>query len=212
MTTIENFSEEVAALIMGTLLGDAHLQMRGSSYRLKIAHSQSQEEYVKWKHRKLNRLCATTQGPTARQEKLGVTIRFETASSRIWAPIHQLFYAEQGLTKSGNPKYVKLITRELIDKLPMDPLVLAVFYMDDGSVRNDCNSGKLATQGFSLEESKLLCEYIGRWDVIAQPVLHTAASGQYYITLPAATFSRFIEIIKPIVEEVPTMCYKLGRN
>lgn len=210
MTTIENFSNEEVALIMGTLLGDAHLQQHGSGSRLKIAHDQMQEEYVKWKHRKLKRFCTTTKDPTARQEKLGVTIRFETSTSKIWAPIHQLFYQQQGSTKSGNPKYVKVITRELINKLPMDPLVLATFYMDDGSVRADCNAGKLATQGFTLEESKLLCEYISKWGVTAQPVLHTAASGQYYITLPAATFTKFIEIIKPIVQEIPSMYYKLG--
>jgi len=152
------FSESEIALIMGTLLGDGHLNKRCESYRIKIDHSFDQKEYILWKHNKLKRLCQTTQEPKEILDKKGNKgIEFYTSSSKEYKSIHSLFYQLQKVKeKSGTEKekYVKVITRQLIDNLPTNPLVLATFYMDDGSVRNDCYAGKLATQGFSQEESK----------------------------------------------------------
>jgi|LakMenEpi03Aug12_release.lakeMendotaPanAssembly.Ray.scaffolds.fasta_scaffold463294_1 hypothetical protein len=210
---LENFSVEEKSFIMGTLLGDGHLQKHGAnSFRLKIAHSIKQKQYVEWKHDKLKRFCTTTKGPTERVEAKGVTVRFETGATSEFSVMHSLFYKQQGVGKTGKPKYVKIITQELIEQLPMNPYVLALWYMDDGSVRDDCNAGKLATQGFSLDENKLLSGYLEKWGIKANVIKHTVASGQYYIGLPAATFSKFTSIIKPIVSEIPSMLLKLGNN
>jgi hypothetical protein len=210
-TNLNAIDGDEKALIMGTLLGDGHLQKRVSgSCRLKIAHTTDQKAYVEWKHRKLRRFCEA--GLTERSEAKGRTIRFETSSNSALLPFHSLFYERRGESAVGHPRYVKVITEQLIGQLPMNPLVLAVFFMDDGSVRGDCNAGKIATMGFTLQENKNICKYIHSWGVKAQPVLHTRASGQYYISLPAETFPKFTSIIKPIVMEIPSMMYKLGRN
>lgn len=178
----DSINDNEKSLIMGTLLGDAPLQKRGeNSCRLAITHSVEQKALTEWKYSKLLRFCGTTKGPTERIEKKGRTIRFETSSSSILLPLHSLFYKRRGEHSSGTPKYVKEVTKELIGELPMNPIVLAVFFMDDGSVRNDCNAGKIAIQGFSLQENLLLCKYIHKWGVKAHPTLHTAESGQYYI-------------------------------
>lgn len=34
----------------------------------------------------------------------------------------------------------------------IDPTTLAVWFMDDGTKRTDCNAGRIATQGFTKKE------------------------------------------------------------
>lgn len=206
------------SLIMGTLLGDGHMNKRGESYRLKMTHGIDQKEYVLWKHKKLERLCQTTQPPKeATDEKGYTTVTFYTSSTVKYKPIHELFYKIQGgKDKSGQvtKKSVKVITKELIDNLPTDPITLATWFMDDGSVRDDCYAGKIATQGFSKNESHLLCEYLARCGILgAKVVAHVKSKDQYYISLPATgdTFAKFVDYIEPVVQEIPSMVYKLNK-
>jgi hypothetical protein len=200
-------SEEEKALIMGTLLGDAHLQKRGNSFRLKITHGINQKSYVYWKHKKLERLCLTTQAPKVETDKKGFQfVTFYTSSGKWLTEMYNLFY----IKKDENSRPVKTITKKLIDSLPMHPMVLAVLFMDDGSVRNDCFSGKIATQGFTKEESHLLCEYLKKWGIEGKVVAHKVSKNQYYISLPRLTFNMLVSAIRPIVQEIPEMSYKLN--
>lgn len=196
------------ALIMGTLLGDAHIQKRGNSYRLKIEHGIDQESYVFWKHGKLQRFCQTTQKPKiVTSKKRFQTVLFYTTSGKWLEEIYRLFYKE-----TEKNKFVKTITPELIENLLMSPILLAVFFMDDGSVRNDCYAGKLATQGFSKDENHLLCSYLEKWSIECKVVAHIKSKNQYYITIPAKTFGNLVKEIEPIVNEIPLMSYKLNQQ
>jgi hypothetical protein len=200
-------TESEKALIMGTLLGDAHIQKRGNSYRLKIEHGIDQEAYVMWKYDKLKNLCSKP--PKKVTSKKGhTTVLFYTKSGLYLKSIYDLFYKEV-----GNGRFVKIITNQLIDALPLEALTLASFFMDDGSVRSDCYAGKLATQGFSLAENKLLCEWLARFGINGQVVVHLKSKNQYYITIPAKSFPFLVEVISPIiVNELPSMFYKLNSS
>jgi len=196
------------ALIMGTLLGDAHIQKRGNSYRLKIEHGIDQASYVCWKHAKLQRFCQTTQKPKTVKSKKGYeTVVFYTTSGTWLEEIYGLFYKE-----TEKNKFVKTITPELIENLLMSPILLATFFMDDGSVRNDCYAGKLATQGFSKEENALLCSYLSKWGIECEVVYHIKSKNQYYISIPAKTFDNLVKEIEPIMNEIPSMNYKLNQQ
>lgn len=198
------------ALIMGTLLGDAHIQKRKGSYRLKIEHGIDQKAYVFWKHEKLKRFCTTTQPPKTMISKKGLqysTVVFYTTSGKWIEEIYHLFYKAAAL-KTG--RFVKTITPELIEKLPMMPILLAVFFMDDGNVRNDCYAGKLATQGFKLDANHLLCSYLLKWNIEGKVVPHIKSKNQYYISIPAKSFGNLVMQIEPIVNEIPEMKYKLN--
>lgn len=200
-------SGDIKALIMGTLLGDGHIQKRKGSYRLKIEHGINQEAYVRWKYWKLKKdgFCETTQEPIVRNNKSGQSVQFYTSSGKWLEEIYHLFYQ-----RDTNGRYIKTITPELISNLPMNPILLAVFFMDDGSVRNDCYAGKLATQGFSKNEQHLLNNYLLKWNLKCQLVLHSRKKSQYYITIPATTFRNLVLNIEAIVNEIPEMAYKLN--
>jgi hypothetical protein len=128
----------------------------------------------------------------------------------VYKPIHDQFYTYKENSK-GTLTYVKTITPELIAALPKDPIVLACFYMDDGSVRNDAYSGKLATQCFSELEHELLQPYVFEsFGVRLRIVRHSRTKEQYYFSIPAAEFSNFVDVVSPIIRQIPTMVYKLN--
>lgn len=211
-------TQDEEAIIYGTILGDANIQKRNQSYRLKIDHSIEQQQYVFWKHKQLKRLCQTTQAPKETIDTKGHKgLEFYTSSGKYLQSFHELFYEPvEQVDKNGNKKvrYVKKITQKLIQKLPMHPMVLATFFLDDGSVRNDCYAGKIATQGFTEAENCLLCDYLAKWDIEALVVKHTAESGQFYLTIPASNgaFKKLVSVISPIVKQIPDMVYKLNEN
>jgi len=208
-TSMITFSETEKAVLMGSLLGDSTLQKRGeNSFRYQVAHGIQQREYVMWKYSKLSRLCQTTQPPREITNRRGqVSCEFYTSSGLYLKDLYDLFYKQDLQNRN---RFIKTITPELILQLPMNPIVLAVLFMDDGSVRNDCYAGKIATQCFSLEENNLLKDYLKKWGVDINIVRHTQASGQYYISIPSRSFPKLVEIIEPTVREVPVMVYKLN--
>lgn len=205
--SLGSLTDTESGIIFGTLLGDATLVKRNESYRLKIDHGIDQLEFVNWKHSKLKRLCTTTQPPRKITDRRGFeNVEFYTSSGLYLKPYFHLFYK---LNEKG--KYKKTITPELVYSLPMNPYVLAMFFLDDGSVRNDCAAGKIATMGFSKEEQELLIPYFEEWGIKINVVRHTVKSNQYYINLPASTFGTLVELIEPIVMEIPSMEYKLNK-
>lgn len=221
---LKELTEDEKAIIMGTLLGDGHLHRRKSgNCRLKVEHGLKQKDLVFWKYEMLKRLCPTTSVPKEQTNKKGETTwLFYTSTGPLLREIHELFYQldkdrtnrEQNRGKTTQ-YYKKTITPKLLENLPKNPFVLAVWYMDDGSIRNDTYSGKIASQSFSLDENKLLTEYLSKtWGLNCQVVKHTTKSGQYYISIPAKgdTFREFIKIIEGIVSKVEIMKYKLNEG
>jgi len=206
-------TNEEKAVLIGGILGDEIIVKRDGSYRYRVQHSSGQAEYVHWKRRKLKSKCTRTQPPknypTTREGgdskgRYEVT-EFYTDSGMYLKEIHDLLYK-----KLPNGRYRRTITKETIDHLPVDPLVIAVWYMDDGSIRNDCYAGKISTQGFTYEENELLCDYLRKFNIDCHVVKHTEVSHQWYITIPAHTFGQLISTIEPFVREVPSMIYKLN--
>jgi hypothetical protein len=212
-------TEEQNAIIHGTLLGDGHIQKRGESYRLKISHTEKHQEYTNWLHSKLESLCQTTQKPTLRISSQGhKSYEFSLTSGSYLKKYHDLYYkaidkivtSADGVSKTLT-RYQKVLTPELIEQLPDNPYLPAVWFMDDGSVRSDCYSGRIATQGFSKQECVLLKEgYFPKLDLSPSIVLHSRVKQQYTISIPAKQFSKFIEIVEKPIREVPCMVYKLN--
>nr|YP_009367458.1 putative LAGLIDADG homing endonuclease [Sarcinofilum mucosum]YP_009367481.1 putative LAGLIDADG homing endonuclease [Sarcinofilum mucosum]ARK14449.1 putative LAGLIDADG homing endonuclease [Sarcinofilum mucosum]ARK14451.1 putative LAGLIDADG homing endonuclease [Sarcinofilum mucosum] len=220
-------SKEEEAVFLGNLLGDGHIQKRGNSYRTKIQHSIHQKEYVLWKYEKLKRLCDKNHLPKAVTTKNSTqeNFLFYLNSGLYLEKYHSLFYKPY-FWKAGAPdivqntpsspqnkiRYQKVITQALIEALPRDPLLLAVWFLDDGSCRQDVFSGRIATQSFTLEEQHLLQDYLKQgFGINTQLVLHNRIKRQYYISIPSSKnqFANFVDLIKPVVEKIPDLKYKI---
>ena len=217
----KQFNKKEEAIFMGHLLGDGHVQKRGEqSYRTRIQHTEKQLGYVEWKYKQLERFAYGK--PKRVISKQGWTnYTFYLESGLYLKKYHDLFYepyiwSSKEKTSNEKPKirYRKTITETLIRHLPKDPSFLAVWFLDDGSRRSDCFSGKLATQAFSKKEHFLLQDYLATtFSIKTAIVLHDAVKKSYYLTIPAKNnnFSNFVDLVKPVIDQIPCMQYKIQR-
>ena len=127
--------------LLGSLLGDGCLITNPSmtNYRLQIEQSAKQKDYVFWKYEIFKNFVLTPPKDLARTNSEKV----RTVSHRDFLPFREMFY------KNGT----KILPRDL--SFLKDPLVLAIWFMDDGCL--DRNSGYiLNTQNFTFAENKRL--------------------------------------------------------
>lgn len=191
-------------ILIGTLLGDSHLetQNKGRTYRLKVEHSLKQKEYVDWLYHEFKDWVLSL--PKVRER----FVRLRTVSG-MYAKYYfntlsvgsLRFYAQQFYSE-GKKRVPRLIHRWLT------PLALAVWYMDDGSIKsNHHRTIFLNTQGFAIRDlhglQKALLEKFGIKTQLR------ADRHQQRIYFSAETVDKFLKIIERHI--IPSMRYKLPK-
>ena len=129
------------SLIIGTILGDGYLRIvpKRKNAFLEINHSVKQRAYVEWKYNILRSIVKSA--PKLRNGNgHRIACRFFTRFLPEITEIHKTFYT--------NKKKI------IPDNLIIDPIGLAVWYMDDGSKSG--GSIYFNTQQFSLADQKRL--------------------------------------------------------
>ncbi len=183
-------------VLVGCLLGDAHLENNWSktNYRLKISQSKQQEEYVKWKHQIFKDWVLT-------EPKLHVStnsMRFTTVSHSDISKFHNMFY-------EGRKKIVPKNIQQLLS-----PLALAVWFMDDGNaVRKKDGSVyayNLNTQSFNFQEHSVLIDVLKKNFGVDSSINKNNGSLRLYIGVYAR--DNFVDAIIDFV--IPSLRYKLG--
>ena len=114
------------------------------------------------------------------------------------------------------PKYMKRLPKDL-DEWLKEPLSLAIWYMDDGIKRNDCNAGRIASQGFTLDEQYQLKDCIWKnfsvrlevetWYAKSNADAKPKARNGLAIPSKGGHFNRWCDLIRPFV--LPEFSYKL---
>jgi hypothetical protein len=128
------------SIIIGSILGDGYLRVikgRKNAF-LEINHSLKQKEYVDWKYDQLKSIVKSS--PKLRKSNEGrVAYRFYTKQHSELTELFKNFY------QNGK----KMIP----DNLQLDPIILAIWFMDDGS---KCRSSDiyLNTQQFDNESQR----------------------------------------------------------
>ena len=190
-------------LILGSLLGDARLECRSKSVRakhtarLRVHQSEKQKGYVFWKYAKLKNMVS--KGPRftkvwhdRKRNKIHFSWYFHTRSDEILGLFHKLFY------KKG----IKILPSKILNSL--EPLGLAVWYMDDGS--NNGDDITLNTHNFSVSEQKilqklLLTKFGVRSTLVKDRSKYKMAIGRY-------EYEKFVKVVKPYV--IRSMNYKIS--
>jgi|SRR3989344_7379032 len=187
-------------VLIGTLLGDGHLetQNNGRTYRLKIEHTLWQKEYVDWLY-ELFRDWVTTSPRKRNQSVLGKPYEkygFQTLSHGAFR-----FYAQQFYLKKR-----KILPRLLAKWL--SPLVMAVWFMDDGSIKSNRHRALiLNTQCFTRGENLKLIEVIQKKFGIIMSLRPQRNLYQLYIG--SESVGTFADLIRPYI--LSSMRYKLGK-
>lgn len=197
-------------IIIAMLLGDGHAQGKKSKC-IDICHSIKQHGYVSWKLDLLKRFVHPNTDFKSRKHD-PPQVRITTPSTPAITEVYHKLYING----------VKQITQPILDKVTL--LGLAIWFMDDGSVawqrknrrgellaNPKIISVRLSTEGFSLKENELICQWLfDKFNVLFRVIF---VLGSCKWTLHVSTskdVSRFLELMRPFVMQVECMKYKIG--
>lgn len=126
------------SVLVGTILGDGGLRYRGHNCRLHIKHSARQLSLVRYKHKVFRNITSMkiSEFTQAVGEKDYNFAEFVTLTHSEFTKYYDCFY----------PLNKKIVPSD-IDKILIDPLSLAVWFMDDGAA--DYAGASLQTHSFS---------------------------------------------------------------
>jgi len=190
-------SERQEQLLVGMLLGDAHLERQKGARlaRLKVEHSVAQLTYVEWKYREWRPWVRTPPAIRARRNRRGTistNVGFTSLSHEHLEEFRLRFYANR---RKVVPAEIKLT-----------PLSMAVWFMDDGSRKSSqCRGLYLNTQSFTVEEVQTLQTAMLR-DVGVETTVRQQRDGlQIYV--PSRSSAKLIEFMAD--DLLSCMAYKL---
>ena len=199
---------DIISMLIGSLLGDGHLEKRkkGVGTRFKFEQSSDNIEYLMWFHSYLSQrgYCNTNKPKLKiRIRKNGIiyyhySINSFTFSSLNW--IHDMFY------KEIEGKYIKIIP-DNIEQI-LNPISLALWFMDDGSKLG--KGAKIATNCFTKTELIKLCQILkNKFNITVTVLLRPGGVNKgYTLYISTSSMPTFSEIIKPHM--LPSLYYKLG--
>lgn len=188
--TVGSLTQLERSIIVGSILGDGYVRIisgRNNAF-LEINHSLRAKEYVDYKFSILKRIVKSS--PVERATNDGrYAYRFFTRQHKDITSLYHLFY------KNGK----KIVP----DRLQLDPVSLAIWYMDDGSSSRS-NDVYINTQQFSLIYQKKLLFFLRSFGIKAR----INKDKKYYrIRILKESILDFMKIIAPYVP--PSMQYKL---
>lgn len=187
-------------VLVGLLLGDGHLETQndGRTYRLKVEHIFWQKDYTDWLYQIFKEWVLTPP-----QEKIQIIEDLPRRKYWFSTVSHGAlrFYAQQFYHNK------KKILPKLILKW-LSPLTIAVWYMDDGSIKSNRHRALiLNTQCFTKEENQKLIEVIKNKFDIEMSLRPQRQQWQLYIG--SLSVEKFVQLIWPYI--LPSMRYKLGK-
>ena len=217
-TKMEDHDSTIISYIIGNILGDGHLARRDLTTSLRFHSSEKHLlyiEHLQTVYKSLgycseNKLVSKPTKIVNKTNQFG-TVRLQTFYFIGLTPFHELFYRKPTYEeKLQNKKWVKIIPKNI--DLYLTPLTLAIWFQDDGSIKQESRRISLCYKLFSLqrsgcftsctEESFFLDFYIYKTKVGKN------GEQQWVFVLSHKQLDLFIKIVKPFM--VPSMYYKLG--
>lgn len=183
------------SIIIGTILGDGHLEFNGyKGTRIQIKQCKKHKEYVFWLYKELKNLCKSP--PNKRKDNSQWF--FGTRYINEITELKNVFYS----------KKTKIVPENISDIL-IDPLSLAIWYMDDGNLDwrlKDHFAFSLCINCFSLREAKMLKDALEKNFQIFSTVQNPLCRGKRYPKLYIGRQGRlkFMSTIKPYIID----CFK----
>ncbi len=185
------------SIIVGLLLGDGHLEVspNGQTFRLKVEHSINQKDYVCWLYGHLSSFIPGEIYQRTKDNKIYVGFRTSYLGNLRF--YHHQFYV-------GKKKRIPPIISKLIN-----PIVLAIWYMNDGSVKSKKHSTYIIHSfGFSKEDlEKVVLVLESKFGIKTK--LHLQKGKYYRIYVLSESAREFTRLIKPTVSKIRDMNYKL---
>lgn len=180
-----------SSVLLGKLLGDGHLARSSSGSAAVVwGHRAADKEYVDWTLRALGDIAS----PALRMLTSGYESEMLTGRSAFHPAIAERFGSM--VTPAG-----KAIPEWVADAL--DPIALAFWYMDDGSLsvwEGQENRASIATNGFSEDDCKVLLAGLSRLGI--DGTLMCDGRGYLTIRLGVAAAEQLFLLVAPYVPPV----------
>jgi len=187
-------------ILIGLILGDGHLEKLYTPTlgRLKVEHGYKQKDYVDWLYKEFRSWVRTK--PRMRNirafGKVWQRYEFCTYGHRLLGEFRERFYEGKK----------KIVPKEL--EKGITPLGLAVWFMDDGSIKSKRHKGFfLNVQDFTKSDVRRLQRMLKNKFSIPSSTRKDEKGEQIYLGGESA--EKFIGIIKPYI--IPSMEYKIPR-
>ena len=188
--TVGSLPSSQHAVLVGSLLGDGTLRRQGTRTNalFEANHSFRSRAYVDWKYRQLRMYVLT---PPRRRKGNGkrVAYRFTTRSLPVFTQYHAWFY------RNGRKRVPR--------NLQLSPLILAVWFMDDGAKSR--SAVYLNTQQFPKRDQETLQQFL-RKSFGIQSTLNRDKN-YWRLRLSVHGTQRLKRFVHPFI--VPCMRYKL---
>lgn len=201
-------SKEQKSLLIALLIGDGTIS---SNYVFKLSHSTLQREYLEWKVGLLNKYGIKNNGVKEYISKCG----YNTGKSVLYSQM-ALIPTIKALRRSVYTPN-KTITRKLLEWL--NPLGLAIWYMDDGCINVNTSKQRSSIQhtikiATCVDDStiKTIINYFDEvWGIHFRPF----KEGRNTYSIASSSeldCEKFIKIVKPYIEQVPSFLYKIRKD
>jgi hypothetical protein len=193
-------SQEQREVLIGLLLGDAHLetQNQGRTYRLKIEQSLKHQDYVQHLYEIFKPWVLTPPQPKERSCRGHTSWNcwFQTVSHGAFR-----FYAHQFYV-DGQRRVPRLVHRWLT------PRALSYWFMDDGSMKSRQSKGViLNTQSYTLNDVQRLVDVLQKKFGLQAKPRKQKEGFQIYIS--GKSFETFRELVEPHL--IDSMLYKMPK-
>lgn len=180
-------------IVLGTLLGDGSLtHTNGRNSSLRVSHCVAQEELLQMEMDILGEWI-TPSSPREEIHRGHLQMMFSTYTHSDFTELYKQFYPE------GKKIIPEVILKEL------QPLGLAVWFMDDGSHMSKKRGLRFHVSGFPEESCLRLIELLSKWNVVAH--LGKTSGGYRVLNVYGDHSTTFCKIVEPFI--VPTLRYKL---
>lgn len=212
------FNKESRSLLIALLLGDGTIckGKNSKSCSMKIHQGRKQEEYARWKAEQLDKFGIPNSGVVEYKMSTNFTHgeKWSSYVCRINSNpfvnvLRRVIYKPEG----------KIFSRKLLNRLT--PLGIAIWYMDDGSLnfkKHTRVDGTKKIHGLFLRISTclpkaILQTYIDyfkeEWNVNFYMYHEGSKPDSYSLNCGTNEAIKFINIVAPYVNEVPSMRYKI---
>ena len=196
-------NKQQKAVLIGMILGDAFLQKTGKqNARIRLEHSEKQKDYLIWK---ANFFPEYFQGKPSFLKRLNPIyqrvynyVRWQSNSSPEIGKFQKIFYINGG----------KIIPKEL-EKLLIDRLSLAVWFMDDGYFYHRDKMAYIYLAKHSKPEMEVLLKTL-KDNFNLLPVLKIKKTGSRVLIFSVEETKKLQQLILPYI--IPKMSYKLLPN
>lgn len=199
------------SLLIACVIGDGYIykDKRSKSCTLEISHSIKQEEYLKYKANLLKKATGKKceikyRTNPEKQIRKNYKATKELNVCRIFCNHKYFRVLKKWLYPNGKKNYVQYVKY-------LDPLGIAIWYMDDGSTyvdkKRDCSIQMEFSTFIPKENAEYLIKYFkDTWDIEFR--LHKRSNNQYNIRCYKPNSIKLAKLIEPYVPE--SMRYKIN--